>query len=226
MLRELLAIGAAVVVAGAVADRLLAAGAVRRIARRIQLESRAGGTPTVRIWGTPFLPQLLAGRYGDVEVLIGACMVGGVEFSRLTARLSQVQAPLRQLLAGDGVTAGQLAATAKIPISVLGRSLPPGLTLRLNGDNLYISGTILRVPVTGTLGIKADTEKISFTPKVTGIPAPVGFVLELPAMPQDLKITSVRVVSDGLEVTVLGTDVRFGGDAGGRLTGDRRPDDR
>ncbi|HXP19166.1 MAG TPA: DUF2993 domain-containing protein [Streptosporangiaceae bacterium] len=221
MLRELLAVGAAVVVVVAVADRLLAAGAMRRIARRIQLESRANATPTVRIWGMPFLPQLLAGRYSDVEVMLGACTVGGVEFSRLTARLSQVRAPLRQLLAGDGVTAAGLAATAMIPLSVLGRRLPPGLTLRLDGDNLYISGTILRVPVMGTLGIKADPEKISFTPKVTGIPAPVGFVLGLPAMPQDLKITSVQVTSTGLEVTVTGTDVRFGGDRGGPVTGDR-----
>jgi len=221
MLRELLAVGAAVVVVVAVADRLLAAGAMRRIARRIQLESRANATPTVRIWGMPFLPQLLAGRYSDVEVMLGACTVGGVEFSRLTARLSQVRAPLRQLLAGDGVTAAGLAATAMIPLSVLGRRLPPGLTLRLDGDNLYISGTILRVPVMGTLGIKADPEKISFTPKVTGIPAPVGFVLGLPAMPQDLKITSVQVTSTGLEVTVTGADVRFGGDRGGPVTGHR-----
>ena len=210
MLSELLAVGVVVIVVALIAaDRLAAAIAVRRIASRVRQTSRAGRAPAVRIAGVPFLTQLLAGAYHDVEITLGACMVGGLELSGLAAQLSQVRAPVRQLLPGGGATAGRLTATATVPLPALSRLLPPGLELRRNGRDLRIWGTILPVPVLGTLGISADQEKISITPKVTGFPAPIGFVLGLPGLPPDMKITSVRITGAGLEVAVRGSDIRL-----------------
>jgi hypothetical protein len=223
VLSELLAVCVTIVIALVAADRLAAAAAVRRIASRVWLAShsdgvpagtsrrsgRPGPAPVVRITSVPFLTQLLAGTYHDVEISLSACTVGGLDLSGLTARLSRVRAPLGQLLTGHGVIVGELSAVATIPLSALSRLLPPGLELRRNGDDLRIWGTILPVPVLGTLGISADQEKISVTPKVTGFPAPVGFVIGLPALPPDVKITSIRVTDAGLGVTVRGTDVRL-----------------
>jgi len=206
---ELLAVGVVVVGAVVATDRLLAAAAVRRIASRVGLAGRAETMPVVRIAGSVFLTQLLAGVYRDVEVTLGACTVGGIDFSRLSAQLSDVRAPIRQLLAGHGMTAGELTATATIPFSVLSDRLPPGLTIRPQGDDLRISGMILLVPVLGILGITANRNKISVTPKMTGFPAPVGFVIDLPAMPPQVRITSVRVTGAGLEVQVRGANVSF-----------------
>lgn len=210
MLRALLAAGAAVIVVVAAADRLLAAVAVRQVGRRIKLASHASAVPKVRFVRGPFLPQLLAGVYRDIDVTIGAFSAGGIDFSGMTARLSEVRVPLRRVLTG-GVLASQITATATIPFSVLGGRLPPGLTLRQQGDDMRVSGTVLRVPVFGTLGIRADREKISVTPKVIGVPALVGFAIGLPALPPEVKITSVRVTGGGLDLTVRGTAVRLGG---------------
>jgi DUF2993 family protein len=210
VLSELPAVLAAFAVLTALGDRVLLAVAVGRVARRIQLASGSSTAPDVRIGGIAFLPQLIAGLYRDVQVTVGAWTAGGLDSSGLTARLGQVRAPLRLLLAGGGVTVGQLAAEVMVPLTVLARRLPSGLTLRPQGGDLRITGTILLVPVTGTLGIRFGPAKITFTPKLTGVPAPVGFVLDLPALPHGLAITGVRVTDDGLAVAVRGTDVTLG----------------
>lgn len=202
----LAALGATVL---AVADRWLAAIAAGRIARRVQVASAAPARPRVQITGGPFLVQMLGGRYRAIEIVLGACRVGAVELAGLTGRLSEVKAPLRGLADGRTVTAGQVTAIATVPLSALAGRLPAGLALRLEGDNLHITGTFLRMPITGTLGIAADSRQITFTPKITGIPAPVGFALELPSLPGGLEITATRLTEAGLEVSAAGTNVRL-----------------
>ena len=159
----------------------------------------------------PFVTQLLGGRYREVQVTLSAFTVGGLDFASLTATLSAVRAPLGTLLSGGGFIAGQMAATATVPFRALAERLPPGLTIRPHGDDLRISGSIMRMPVSGILGISAEPRQISLTPKVAGVPALVGFVIALPAMPSQLTIRSVRVTGVGLEVSVLGNDVVLDG---------------
>jgi hypothetical protein len=208
VLPELVALAVSIGLAAIIAaDRLLAAAAVRRIVRGVALSSQASAVPLIRIAGPVFLTQLLAGVYREVEVTLGTCTLGGVDFVGLSAQLMQVRAPIRQLLAGQPMTAGQLTATGTIPYSVLSSRLPPGLTVRPRGEDLRISGTILGVPGLGIVGVSADGEKICITPKLVGLPSLVGFVIELPAMPPHVRITSVRVTGGGLEVAVHGAGV-------------------
>jgi hypothetical protein len=203
--------GLAAVILAALAglDRVAAVAAARAVAARIALAADARTAPGVRISGVAFLPRLLTGRYRRIDVALGACTLGGVGLSWLTARLGEVRAPLPRLRAGDGVRAGELTATAMVPLAALTGRLPAGLALRLDGGDVRISGTIRRVPVAGTLGIKADTQKITFTPKVAGVSAPFGFALGLPELWPELAITGVRVTGEGLEVVLRGTDVRL-----------------
>ncbi len=209
MLSAVLLIGVVVAVGGAVvaADRLLASAVVRRVRGRIGAVSHAESPPVVRIGGTPFLTQLIAGRYRDVEVSLAAFTAGGMDFTRLEARLSQVRAPLPRLLAGDGVTVGRFTAEATIPLSALDGRLPPGLALRLAGGELLVVSSILPMPVAGVLTVTADAHQISLTPTVLGVPSLVGFTITLPPMPPRLAIDSVEVSGDGLRVHVSGDDV-------------------
>lgn len=211
-----------VAIAGAVAaliaaDRGLAALAARLVARRVAMMSHADSLPRlpardairVKIAGTPFLTQFVAGRYQSIELTLAEFSGAGLKFAGLTARLTKVLAPLGNLLTSGDVVAGAMTATATVPFSALAQRLPPGLLVQPHGDDLRIVGMILKVPVRGTLGVRAEPRQISLTPKVAGFPALVGFTITLPAMPAELTIASVRVTTAGLEVSVHGRDVTF-----------------
>lgn len=210
MLSVALIVSAGVAVALTGADRLLAVIAVRRVARHLTAVLSARSAPMVRIVRAPFLTQLLVGVYREVEVTLAEFTAGGMEFRGLRARLSEVRAPLRLLLAGQGLVAGQVSAVATISLSAVAARLPPGLVLHRSGGELRVSGSVLLMPVYGTLTIKADKQRISVVPKVLGVPSLVGFAIALPGLPPQLTIDSLQVTDAGLEVTVRGENVSLG----------------
>jgi hypothetical protein len=199
---------AAAAAAVAAVDRLLAFAVTRRVARRIGAVAGADRPPRVRVSGPSFLTQLIGGRFRQVEVTVGTFAVNGLEFAGLEASLSEVRAPARWLLAGDGLTAGGVTATAFIPLTALAERLPSGLSLGAQDGDLRIFGTVALVPVWGRLAVRAERQRLRFTPLVTGrLPAPLGFVISVPGLPGRLGIMSVRVTAAGLEVSLRGTDV-------------------
>ena len=202
----LIAVG--IVAAFAGVDRVGVWIARRRVAALIGTAWRAAAAPDVRIGG-PFLIQFIRGRYREVRLSVTAFTAGGMEFSGLDAWLGKVRAPVRGLLAGHGLVAGDIRATVAIPFSALSERLPPGFALRRHGHRLAVHGWALAVPVSGTVEISADLRWISVSPRVAGIPSLVGFRIELPAMPQAVDITSVSVADAGLTVTMAGRDVRL-----------------
>lgn len=189
-------------------DRGAARIARRRVAALIGAAWRAVATPEVRISG-PFLIQFIGGRFREVRLSVAAFTAGGVEFGGLDATLARVRAPVRGLLAGRGLVAGEMNATVAIPFSTLSERLPPGFVLRRRGAELAVHGWALAVPVTGTVEISADMRRISVNPRVAGIPSLVGFRIELPAMPQAVEITSISVADASLTVTMAGRDVHI-----------------
>jgi hypothetical protein len=204
------------------ADRLLAMIAVRRVSRHLSTRLHATSAPAVRIAGASFLTQALSGVYRQVDVTVTACRAGGLEFLGLTASLSRVRAPLRLLVASRGVVAsramvasrglvaGQVRAMATIPLSAIGDRLPPGLILRRQGAELAVSGFVLLMPVSGSLAIRADRQRICVLPKVLGVPSLVGFVIALRGLPPGLTIDTVDVTDAGLEITIRGEDIELG----------------
>lgn len=207
MLPAVLVVAVVAVAAALVAaDRVARAVVLRRVASRVGAASGAAQPPQVRIAGPVFLTQLLAGRYREVQVTIAAFSAGGVDFSGLTARLAQVRAPLGLLLS-DGLVAGQVAATATIPLGVLGSRLPPGLALRHEGGEIVVFSSLVPMPVSGVLRVSADAQRIALTPRVLGVPSLVGFAIGLPALPPELVIESVSVSDIGLAVRLRGADV-------------------
>lgn len=209
MLWPVLGVSAAVVAAVVAADRGLAALAMRVLARRLAAASPPGAASKVTVARAPFVPQVVVGRYRDVEVRLDSFEAGGLDFADLRARLSGVRAPLRTLLSGDGLVVDQVTAAVTLPFRVLADRLPQGLTLRSHGDDLRVVGSILLMPVSGVLAVKAEPRQITLTPKVVGVPALVGFAVSLTDMPPELAVTSVRVTGAGLRVSVQGRDVRL-----------------
>jgi hypothetical protein len=201
--------GAGLAIALAGADRLLAVLVGRTAGRRLAAALGGGSGAAVRITSAPFLTQLAAGVYRNIEVSAAVFTAGGIEFRGLSARLSQVHAPMRRLLARRGLVAGKVTAIMTIPLSLIADRLPRGLELRRNGADLAISGWAMLVPVSGTLAVTADGQRISVVPRMLGVPSLVGFAVALPGLPRELCITDIRVSDGGLEVTVSGDNVNL-----------------
>jgi len=204
-----LLIVAAAAAAAAGLDRMLAAIAVRRVARHVAALTGPGYPAVVRFAGAAFLPQLLGGVYREIEVRLAACTAGGIELRALTARLCLVRAPIRLLLRGSGLVAGQVSAQATIPFSAVASRLPAGLDVHRRGEQVRVRGTVLRLPVSGILAVTSAGQRISVVPSVLGVPSLVGFVLAVPRLPRELTIDAVRVTDVGLEISMSGAEVKL-----------------
>ena len=66
------------------------------------------------------------------------------------------------------------------------------------------------MPVSGTLAVRADRQRISVIPKVLGVPSLVGFVIALPGLPPRLTIDTLDVTDAGLEITMRGENIDLG----------------
>lgn len=205
---------AAVAGVAAAADRLLALAVGHVAGRRVAAVAGAPSRPLVRIVGGPFLTQMLAGRYRQVLVTLAAFTAAGVEFSCLTATLTGVRAPIRRLRSGAGAVASLVEITATIPLAVIDRRLPAGLIVRHERGALTVRGSVLRVPVSGTLRIDASRQVIGIVPRVLGVPSLVGFEIAMPAMPPQLVIDAVSATDSGLTVMLRGERVILGGPTG------------
>jgi DUF2993 family protein len=190
-------------------DRLLAAIAVRRVGGHVAALTGPGYPAVVRFAGAAFLPQLLSGVYREIDVTLAACTAGGIELRALTARLCLVRAPIRLLRRGRDLVAGQVSVQATIPFSAIASRLPPGLEVERNGEQVRVRGTVLRLPVIGTLAVRSNRQRISIVPSVLGLPSLIGFVLSVPGLPRELTIDAVRVTDVGLEISMSGDEVKL-----------------
>jgi len=98
--RRLLVALAAVLVVLVLLDRLAAAVTERALAGRLQTVEHLSSRPSVTIGGFPFLTQLLAGRYRQIDLRARPLERDGVRISSVTVRLSGVSVRLTDALAG------------------------------------------------------------------------------------------------------------------------------
>ena len=206
----------------AVLDRALAAAIAVRIGERVAVANDLRARPSVQVLGFPFLTQLASGDYHEVSVTLGSVTAGGVELAELDARFTGVHASLRKILwpGLSDITAEHASATALVPFTALSQRLPPGLTLSQAGSQLRVISTVLGVPVPGTLALSVSADGITITPRLSGMPALVGFVIPLRALPLRLAVTAVSVTDQGLRVSAAGRNVRL---AAGRTEGAPEP---
>jgi hypothetical protein len=131
----------------ALLDRVGAALAERKASE--YLSQPFGHPATVRVHGTPFLTQALRGRYNQVDVSGGGLRIGEMTGATLTAHLTNIYLPLRELLGGRTTELPCELVTGQIvlPFGELARvARIPGLELRLVDDQLVASAAL---PVPG-----------------------------------------------------------------------------
>lgn len=210
-----------------VADRISLFLAERKIANRVATSYRLSTTPAVTIQGFPFLTQVVAGNYQQVEVAVNSVQQSGVQLRDLRARFDQVHAPVGQLV-GSGqarsITADRADATALIPFATVQERLPAGIKLGPDSGRLRLFGTLgyqgLQVPVSAAVSLHVTSNGIEVTPRnltVGGtLPVPptllgarLAIALPVRDLPMNLHVTSVRVTANGFEVTASARDVAF-----------------
>ncbi|WP_433250900.1 LmeA family phospholipid-binding protein [Streptosporangium sp. CA-135522] len=209
----------------AVLDRVAVTGVQREIATRATAKYDLDTPPEVKILGIPFLTQAIAGRYDEVKVAAGPMSLAGVRLSSVDFTLYGVTAPLDQLvLHADQVNirAERVAGVVVVPLETLNQRAPRGIKVEADGDGegLNVNGEITvlgrKVPVKAKMKIGLDDGALRFVPEqVTlggGIPVPqperfLSYRVPIKDLPFDLKVTGVKTVPGGVQVTGEASDV-------------------
>jgi hypothetical protein len=199
--------------------------AARRIQHTLGLEQR----PDVHVRGVFFVPQVLGGHYGRVDVGLRGLTRDGVRLTTVSARLGDVRVPLGEAVTGDAdaVRADRATETVRVDWADLNaylssRQLPGRVSPGTDGRvamtaAVVVHGRVLHVTAQGT--VTATDGGIAVVPTGVVTSRPVGtdglvllqksltFVLPTSELPFGQRITAVRATGDGLEATATGTSV-------------------
>jgi hypothetical protein len=208
------------------ADRISVAVAENQISDRLTSAYGLPEKPGVSITGFPFLTQVAAGDYGQIDVSASQVPAGGATLRDLNVRLTGVHASVSQVL-GTGssmVTADHAAGSAMVGFGTVDRRLPGGFRLHPDGKNLSVSGRLAyhgaHIPVSATVALGVSDAGISVTPVKVSVPGLAGLpvsayssqlriVVPLAALPLHLRLNSVHVTPDGLRIAASARHVQF-----------------
>ncbi|MGV9301894.1 LmeA family phospholipid-binding protein [Nonomuraea sp. NPDC004354] len=203
-------------------DRVAVSGVQRDIANRIAAASDLSGTPTVTIEGIPFLTQAIAGRYQEVRFDLGTLTYNSVKVENLSGAAYDVRAPLADVIQNKAqIVAGRVSVRGTLSRSTVDRFAPRGVKIGGTGDTLTASGQVnlgvTKVKFTADMrvelvdgGIRVTAEKVNGMPaKAAGL---LSYTIPLKAkLPFDVKVTGVKTVPAGLEITAEASDVPLRG---------------
>ena len=198
------------------ADRISVAVAENQISDRLTSAYGLAGKPGVTIAGFPFLTQVVAGDYPQIDVSANQVSAGGAELHDLNVRLTGVHATVSQVL-GNGssmVTADRAAGSAMVGFGTVDHRLPGGFRAHPDGKDLSVSGNL-------TIGgaRHAQGDGISVTPVHVSVPGVAALpsayssqlrvVVPLSTLPLHLRLTSVHVTPGGLRIGAAARHVQF-----------------
>ncbi|NRQ33138.1 DUF2993 domain-containing protein [Nonomuraea sp. NN258] len=203
-------------------DRVAVAGVQRDLATRIAASSDLSGTPTVTIEGIPFLTQAVSGHYPEVRFELGTLTYGGVPIENLRGVAYDVTAPLADVLQNRAdIRARRVTISGTLTRATVDKFAPRGVKISGNGRRLVASGEVMvgvtkmkftaemRVEVVDG-GLKLQAEKIQ------GLPAQaaqfVSYTIPFKGkLPFDVRVTGVKSVAGGLQISAEATDVPIRG---------------
>lgn len=219
----------ALVVLG-VLDRVAARMVANEIATRAQTAQNLPERPVVSLGGFPFLTQVAAGRYQDIDIEVRGYEQDGVRIDRVHAQLDGLHLPISDVVRDEVERVPVDRVEAQVDLrfddlnTYLARQNPPA-QIRPAGQGIEISGTVevfgTSYPVTGTADIGVSANAVTFTPR--DLASGLGVVIPpqlleplrelltvkvpITGLPFNMQLRSAVVAADRLTFTAGGTNV-------------------
>ncbi|MFD6454280.1 DUF2993 domain-containing protein [Nocardia sp. NPDC060220] len=211
-----------------VGDRVAVVVAQNEIGRQVAAEYNLAERPDVEIAGFPFLTQAVAGTYSDIDIRIGDWSGHNISVHDLDVALTDVSAPLGDLINNrtSELVAATATATAVVPYDVVLGFAPAGVeSISDSPQGLRVTGSFsvagISVPATVFVTVAPTEAGIEVTP--VSVQAAAGgptislallrqsltFVVPLQALPLGARLTAIQPGADGLHATAVAHDVRF-----------------
>ena len=181
--------------------------------------------PSVDIEGFPFLTQVAAHQFHDIQISSSNDTEGPLDIASINASLKNVHingafsgGTIGTLYGTATITFTELANAVTSQAGPLGQLANAGLTFSAAGPNevkatlnvVVFSGTAVW-RVTRTAGNDINIQLVSTGGLPSSLLSPISDItLHLPKLPLGLKIQSISVNSSGLVGVLTGQDVNFG----------------
>lgn len=227
-MRKLLIMIVLLAVGLGIADRVSVSMAQNEIGRKIETEYTLAARPDVEITGFPFLTQAADGRYQEVDIRVGDWTERDVTVHDLSVRLSDVSAPLLDLISNQtsSFVAGTATARAIVDYDSVRRYAPEGVeTISYSPEGLRVTGifSVEGIPVPATVFVTVtpipdgiEITPVSVQPAAGGptialalISAPLTFTVPLEELPFGARLTAIEPRPDGLHLTAEAREIRF-----------------
>jgi hypothetical protein len=191
----------------AVLDRVGADAAERAVAERIQRDQGLAVRPDVSIHGFPFMTQLIAGDYDEVDVTVHELGTAGVvHVSRLTAHLFRTHVPFGDVVEQDVERIPVDRATADVVVDfgalndfLAGRQVTLSAA---DGRQVHVEATVAGAEVSTDVAVTVER-----TALLLSLPGGAEVRMPLPQLPFGVRLESVGVEHDGLVVTGSARDL-------------------
>ncbi|MGW0252458.1 LmeA family phospholipid-binding protein [Nocardia goodfellowii] len=209
-------------------DRVAVIMAQNEIGRKIAAEYNLQREPSVDIRGFPFLTQAVDGRYPDVRIQVGDWREQDISVRDLDVALTEVTAPLSDLLGGrtSNLIAATARATALVPYETVRSFAPSGTeSISHSPDGLRVTGTfsVEGVPIPATVVVTVAPADNGFEVTPVSVQAAAGgptislallrrtltFTVPLQRLPLGARLTAITPGPNGLLVTAEAQDVHF-----------------
>jgi len=202
-----------VVILLVVADRVANAVAENEMATQFQTSMALSGKPNVAIQGFPFLTQLAAKDFNQVNISATNETTGPLTIASLNATLHGMHFTSLQ---AKSATVDDLTANALITFTALGNAggIPQGITLSYGGGN-QVKADINLGPLSESASAtvtQQGSDKIHVhLNDAGGIPLSdlgtlADFTVTIPKLPAGVKIQNVSVTQQGVQISITGHD--------------------
>ncbi len=219
-----------------VGDRVAAGIAEDRVATLIAERAADHGVqserpPDVDITGFPFLTQVVAGEYGQIDIHLDDLSSGELTLPKLEIRAMEVSAALSDVLNGNGpIVAARMEADGHISYESLTSILEEATSAKVTpkGDGLLeVSATVevfgQQIPVTGSATITFNGSVLqlvgqNFTAAGVDLPPGGQEILDamaqdfsrdipVPSLPYGLVLEDLRLEDDSMVLSASAQDV-------------------
>ncbi|MBB5916084.1 hypothetical protein BJY24_004996 [Nocardia transvalensis] len=227
-MRALLILIVVLAIALVAGDRVAVVLAQNEIGRRVATEYDLAHPPSVHIRGFPFLTQAVDGHYRDIDVRVGDWSDEKISVHDLDITLTDVSAPLNDLIhqQTSNIVAETATATAVVPYDTVKSFAPTDVQSIANGpQGLRVTGTFLvdgvSVPATVDVTVAPADDGIIVTPvavqsaaggpviSLASIRQFVTFTIPLRQLPLGARLTAIEPHPDGLHVAAVAHTVRL-----------------